>query len=131
MIFRHMCFIVKDIKKAEQFYKKNFGLKTVKRDYLTGAYPEKLLGKKGLQIKYVKLKDRLGFQLELIEANKKLFPHLSFTVDNVDSLYKKLKKQNVRFLSEPFEAPDNAVKLCHCKDIDGNLIELVQPLPEE
>ena len=54
--------------------------------------------------------------------------HFAVTVKNVDSLYKKLKKNGIKFVSEPTLSNDKKVKLTFCRAPEGTLIEMVQVL---
>jgi glyoxylase I family protein len=56
--------------------------------------------------------------------------HIAIAVDDFDTAYKQLIKQDVHFSGEPYEAQGN--RLVFFTDPDGNLIHLIQrnrPLP--
>ncbi|MFA7709416.1 MAG: VOC family protein [archaeon] len=57
------------------------------------------------------------------------YSHIAFTIDNLDEFYNKLIDNGVEFISAPQLSSFDNVKLCFCKDPDGNFIELVQDLP--
>ena len=52
--------------------------------------------------------------------------HLCFTVKNIDGLYKKLKKNKVKFFSPPLKSDYDDVKTCFCYDPDYNLVQFVE-----
>ena len=54
--------------------------------------------------------------------------HLAFTVEDLDSLYRKLREQSVIFVSQPQVAPSKLAKVVFCQDPEGNLLELAQEL---
>jgi len=124
--YRHSCIVVNDLKKAVKLYSKNFEMKVISEDYLLPSHSANLTGKSGMSLKYVKLEDCKGNIIELIEANHKINGHLSFTVTDIKSIYRKLKN-TLTFYSEPFKAPDSGFKVCWAEDEDGNIIELVEP----
>ena len=123
--FRHGCVIVKDLYKSIEFYEKNFGMFLHRTDSLSKKHSEMLTGIKGSIVKYAKFQDAYGGIFEIIECNKKIGPHISLTVVNIDKLYDRLKRK-VKFMSPPFSAPDSGAKVCWCVDRDLNYIELVE-----
>ena len=99
-----------------------------------GEHPEKILGIKGIKLTYVKLRTKdqprhknAIFELHHWERPKapkqKWLGHISFTVDNMDREYKRLKRLGVKFISKPLKSPVSGHKLCFGYDPDGNLIE--------
>jgi len=132
--FRHACVVVRDLKKAIKFYRDILGLKLVKVIKIEGEHPEKILGIKGIKLTYVKLRTKdqprhknAIFELHHWERPKapkqKWLGHISFTVDNMDREYKRLKRLGVKFISKPLKSPVSGHKLCFGYDPDGNLIE--------
>lgn len=126
-MIRHTCLIVKNLNQAIKFYTKNFGLRVVVKDILTGDYPITLFGISQIKINYAKISDKKGNTIELLESNRALRPHIAFTVKDVNKVYKKLKK-TVIFISPPIKAPDYPVKICHLYDMDLNEIEIVEDI---
>ena len=124
---RHVCLIVKNLNKSLKFYVENFKFKVIRRDKLSGKYVETLFGVYGVELEYAKIKDKKGNEIELLESNVNLKPHIAFTVKNIDAVYNRLKDK-MCFISPPFDAPDTAARVCHCLDNDFNEIELVQEL---
>ena len=124
---RHTCLIVKDLEKSLKFYTNVLGFRLSSRDTLTGDYPEKLMGLYGADVKYAKVRDKNDNEIELIQSNRDLKPHMAFTVDDIDAAYEALKEDLV-FISPPFNAPDTAARVCHALDMDQNEIEFVQVL---
>jgi len=56
--------------------------------------------------------------------------HLAITVDDFDAAHEQLKRQSVRFYTEPYETQGN--RLVFFADCDGNILHLIkrpQPLP--
>ena len=49
-----------------------------------------------------------------------------YTVNKIDNLYKKLKKNGVKFFSKPLNSIYDPVKTCFCYDPDYNLIQFVE-----
>jgi len=131
---RHVGIVVTNLEIALNFYVKILGLKEVVKKDLKGSYIENLLNIKDIQLTYVKLKTKNTkalielwyFKQPKIVTNSN--SHISLTVDNLDKLYKKLKSNNIKFLSEPIIDPEGKNKLCFCFDTEGNLLELVEEL---
>ncbi|MFH1201435.1 MAG: VOC family protein [Candidatus Omnitrophota bacterium] len=137
--FRHACIVVGDLRRSLRFYRDTLGLKVDKALTLKGQYPETVLNTKGIKLTYVKLrspnqpkKSAPVFELHCWQRPKisaqKGYNHISFTVGNLDKEYKRLRRLEVRFLSEPTQAPDGKTKICFAYDPDNNLIEFVEDL---
>ena len=54
--------------------------------------------------------------------------HFAVTVKNLDKIYKKLKKEKIKFVCEPIYSNDGNVKLTFCRAPEGTLIEMVQEI---
>lgn len=137
--FRHVCVVVKDLKKALGFYRDILGLKLFKVLKVEGKYPETVLNKKGIKLTYVKLRAKnqpknspavfeLHYWTRPKLANRARYNHISFSVENLDYEYKRLRKLGVKFISKPTRSPDGKTKICFGFDPDHNLIEFVEDL---
>lgn len=115
------------------------GFKVAKILNVAGKYPETVLNVKGIKLTYVKMRSPNQskgsppiFELHCWKKPKisprKNYNHISFTVDNIDYEYKRLRKLGVKFLSKPVKVPDNNTKICFGYDPDNNLIEFVEDL---
>lgn len=135
--FRHACVVVKDLDKALKFYRDIMGLGVFKVRTVEGEYPATVLGVKGIKLTYVKLrarkqaKDRPAvFELHYWQrpriSQRSKYNHISFTIKDIDSEYKRLRKRGVRFISKPVKSPDGSTKICFCFDPDNNLIEFIE-----
>ena len=123
----HPGITVSNLENSISFYKNNFGFEEIKR-----------ADKPDLEVKLATL-ELNGSSLELLQPYKTrieidlrkkdslkeilqkipLF-HLAIKVDNLNSVYKKLKENNVELITEFNE------KFFFCKDLDGYLIEVRQ-----
>ena len=130
---RHIGIIVNDLANARYFYKDLLGFEEVsskieKNDEIL----QKVVGFKPYDIEWVKLKCDSKTLLELIKFNDPEFKpnsgmqHIAITVNNIQKVYETLKKANVKFASEPLKK--DGVKLCFCRDFEGNLCEIVEEL---
>jgi hypothetical protein len=112
----------------------NFGFKMVSKKTIKGPYPTALWGSvTPVKLTYAKLKlNNSSILLELIQFHtpnlelKFTQAHIAFTVKNIFDLYYKLSSKNINFLCYPLFAPDSKCIVCFCKDLDQNLIELVE-----
>ncbi|OGZ23215.1 MAG: hypothetical protein A3A08_02245 [Candidatus Nealsonbacteria bacterium RIFCSPLOWO2_01_FULL_41_9] len=137
--FRHICILIEDLGGALKFYREILGLKLSKVVTVKGTYPETVLGIKGANLTYVKLygqnqskNSQPILELHYWHNPKKSLQqkqgHISFTVKDLDSEYKRLCKAGVKFISKPIKAPGGRSKICFCYDPDNNLIELIEDL---
>lgn len=139
---RHFGIVVSDIEKSLHFYKDLLGLK-IKIDTIEkGNFIDTILGLENIQVRTIKmLADEGNTLVELLWyqshqgrkiENKKIFDigasHLALTVDNLESLYQKLKEGGVKFIAPPQVSPDGKAKVAFCFDPDDVPVELVEEL---
>ena len=138
--YRHTGLVVNNINKSHKFYCKLLDLKVIQNFVEEGDYFNKLIGGKTLKAKVIKAISPDNIYLELIEfigvkkikikKPKKYTQigqlHVCFTVKNILSVYKKLKKNRVKFISPPLSSNYDEVKTCFCYDPDFNLVQLVE-----
>lgn len=137
--FRHTCVVVKNLDKSLKFYRDILGLKVSKILTAEGKYPQTVLNIKGIKLTYVKMrtKGQLKNSPSVFELHywkkpkisaKARYNHISFTVQDLDREYKRLRRRGVRFISKPMQAPHGYTKICFGYDPDNNLIEFVEDL---
>jgi len=139
MSIRHCGIVVNNLSKMTEFYKL-LGFEEYVKFNINGELIDNLIGLHNSDIDIVKLKSKYdGFIIELLKYNNidnlskntELFQqgtfHLAITVDDIDKIYETLKSVGVKFTSPPLFTDDN-VKVCFCKDWEGNWIELVQEI---
>ena len=56
------------------------------------------------------------------------YTHISITVKNIFKIYNSLKKEKIKFNSEPAKSQDGKVLMTYCKTPEGGYLELVQEL---
>ena len=139
--FRHSGIVVSNLKKSEYFYCKLLNFKILQRLIEEGPYWNKLINDKNTKVKVIKaslpdktvleLTEFQGVKRKRIIKPRKYSPvgtiHLCFTVKNIDKLYKRLKKNKIKFFSKPLSSIYDPVKTCFCYDPDYNLIQFVEP----
>lgn len=137
---RHVGIVVKKISEILPFYQDMLGLKIVKRTNEPSPFVSRLLGIRGCRLVTVKLAADNGTTLvELLEFESPVgnprgetslsspgITHIALTVKDLESLYRKLSKHNVSFLSPPVLSPDGRAKVAFCRDPAGNYLELVE-----
>jgi catechol 2,3-dioxygenase-like lactoylglutathione lyase family enzyme len=136
---RHAGIVVKNMNRSLRFYKGLLGLKVVSDNLEFGDYLDNMLNLPKIKVRTVKLSCDNGKSLiELLNFSsppvktRKTFPtslgptHVAFEVDDLNVLYKRLKRARVRFNSTPQDSPDKRAKVTFCMDPDGSLIELVE-----
>ena len=140
---RHVGIVTKNLKKSLRFYKDILKFKTVKKMDESGIALSKIFALNGTKVTTIKMKPRDGgCMVELLyfkkpKSKKKIgkidlnyigLTHYAMTVNNIDKLYLKLKKEGINFLHKPLLSEDKKVKLAFCKSPDDVLIEMVQVL---
>ena len=138
---RHVGVVVKDLAKAIDFWTNLIGFKLHVDAKELSPYIDELLGMKNPELRTIKLFDENSFILELLEfAN---YPgkdnwegnlastgltHIALTVDNLDSLTSKLKKNNFEFVSNVMNSPNGLVNVVFVRGPEGLMLELVEEL---
>ena len=138
---RHVGIVVKDLAKTTDFWVNLIGFKLHIDAKEISPYIDELLGITNPELRTVKLIDENGFIIELLAfANYSAkdnwegslattgLTHIALTVNNLESLTTKLKKNNYKFISEIKKSPNGAVKVVFVKGPEGLMLELVEPL---
>tara|TARA_A100001015_G_C14942210_1_gene693058 strand:- start:289 stop:735 length:447 start_codon:yes stop_codon:yes gene_type:complete len=138
--YRHTGIICRDIKKSLYFYKNLLGMKVVQEFWEDTDYINKVSGLKKAKVHFIKLKMQSGEILELlryITHNTKLpklpihntgILHIALQVKNIEKTYSKLKRQGVKFISQPTLSSEKFAKVCFCIDPNNVRVELVEIL---
>ena len=138
--YRHTGIIVSNINKSLNFYKNIINLKKVSRMEESGTYFNNLTKTKNLKADVLKVKSKDNIIIEIIryknfKSKRVIKPknmltvgtmHMCFTVNNIMKLYKKMKRNRVKFFSPPLKSPYDPVITCFCYDPDFNIVQLVQ-----
>lgn len=137
---RHTGIVVIDLEMSLHFYRDLLGFRIVKQMEETGDYIDKILALSNIKVTTVKLNSASGQLIELLkyhshlaeqrrrEVNEVGISHIAFTVDDLDSVYERLKKTGIRFISSPQLSPDGYAKVAFCRAPEGTWIELVEVL---
>ena len=138
---RHTGIVTKNLKKSLWFWSKQLKFKIKKAVNEKGDTIDSVLGYKNVKVRTIKLADNSKNLIEILYflnppkvKKNKIFPysngitHLSITVKNLNNLYKKLKKDRVKFNSKPKISEDRKVLMTYCKTPEGCFLELVEEL---
>lgn len=142
----HTCLTVSNMEESLRFYRDGLGLEVVHDVEEKGERLEKEVNLPGAHNRLVWLKTKNGDTLvELLQyfnPKGKEFPkdarccdvgmpHISFLVNDIQSMYEKLKGLNVKFTHPPMEVGGTfeGAKTAYCYDPDGIIVEIFE-LPE-
>jgi catechol 2,3-dioxygenase-like lactoylglutathione lyase family enzyme len=138
---RHVGIVVKDLAKTTDFWVNLIGFKLHVDAKEVSPYIDDLLGISNPKLRTVKLIDKNGFIIELLEfANYPVkdnwegnlattgLTHIALTVSELESLTTKLKENDYSFISEIKNSPNGAVKVVFLRGPEGLMLELVQQL---
>lgn len=139
---RHFGIVVSNMEKSLSFYCDLLGLKPTRVMNESGPYLDNMLGLKKTEVTTAKLSANNGTTLvELLyfkshrqkePAKREIYSigptHVAFTVDDLDTLYRKLSQNGIRFNAPPQRSPDGYAKVTFCHDPDGTPVELVEVL---
>jgi catechol 2,3-dioxygenase-like lactoylglutathione lyase family enzyme len=138
----HYGLTVADLDKSIAFYNAAFGLECVDRAIFSGEELSRVVDVPNAVLEYAFMASE-NVILELIEYKEpkgRAFelrnndignPHICMVVEDLDAIYEKLLKLDVKFNAPPMTAPNvppyNGLKYTYCRDINGVTIELYQP----
>ena len=134
----HTGFVVRDLEKAEQFYREVMGLKVSARRVRQGAPISQIVGYEDAHLNIVILNVGEGHDLELIEylnppaaarptEERSILgaTHLAFNVDDIQETFHTLISRGAKKLNPPTEVEPGKTA-CYLQDPDGNWIELIE-----
>ena len=139
MKIRHIGLVVLNIQVSLNFWIKYLGFRLFKTMNEKGETLDKMFGYKNLQIKSIKLKDKSGSILELIDIKKPKIKkvdiltinngitHFAITIKDLDGFYKKYKNK-IEFNCAPQISKDKKVKVLYAKTPEKCYVELVEEL---
>ena len=145
MRLRHLGITVCDMEKMQNFYCNVLGCEITKTMEESGEVIDNFSGIKNVQVTTTKMKLPEGGMVELLkyhspEGNDTPLQnqyrqiiqigvsHYALTVKNLDNLYERLKRENIKFFHKVQKSPDGNVKIAFCRDPEGNILELVEEL---
>ena len=136
-----MGIVVNDLEKTKDFWINTLGFKLHIEAKEESPYIDELLAIKDPRVTTVKLIDSNRFIIELLKfENYEVghswsgdlkttgLTHIALTVDNLDELADKLKKENYQTLSEIKTSPNKKVKVLFIRGPEAIMLELVQEL---
>ena len=140
MKIRHIGIVVDDFDKMLKFYQ-DLGFNYFKTETESGSYIDNLVGLKATSIKITKLKYDESFVIELLkyskphsqktinhDANRIGISHFAVDVKSIINMVDLINKSGGQIIGEIQRSPDEKVKVVYAKDIENNIIELVETL---
>ncbi len=138
---RHTGVVVRDLEKSTEFYCA-LGFVEDNQAIEEGDFIDTVVGLQNVKLEWVKLKAPDGYLLELLQyhshpeqkeiakqrSNQLGCSHLAFSVDDIDTVCKEIKKIGGSVVSPPALTNDKKVKVVYCHDNEGNLMEIVEVL---
>lgn len=140
---RHAGIVVRDLSEAIDFYT-GLGLELFLRDMEQGKFIDRVVNLNEAKVETAKLKSPCGFLLELLQyhshpeskeinlqsSNRLGCSHISFTVDDLQKALTEIKEKGGNFNYPSKLASNGKVKVAYCHDPEGNLLELVEEIPQ-
>lgn len=142
---RHFGIVVHDIERALHFYTHTMGLRAGAVTKESGEFINTIFDHPDVCVQTVKLKAPAGETvLELLHfvhppSEEPTMPsvfykqgptHVAFTVNDIATLLDAIESAGGIRLSDAQISPDGKVYVAFCRDMEGNLLELVEPLAE-
>jgi catechol 2,3-dioxygenase-like lactoylglutathione lyase family enzyme len=133
--------VVNDLEKIKDFWINTLEFKLHIEAKEESPYIDELLAIRDPGLTTVKLIDKKGFIIELLKFESYQvgnswsgdlkttgLTHIALTVDNLDELADRLKKEKYQTLSEIKISPNKKVKVVFVQGPEGTILELVQEL---
>ena len=138
---RHTGVVVRDLEKSTEFYCA-LGFVEDNQAIEEGDFIDTVVGLQKVKLEWVKLKAPDGYILELLQyhshpeqkeiekqrSNQLGCSHLAFSVDDIDTVCKEIKKIGGSVVNPPALTNEKKVKVVYCHDNEGNLMEIVEVL---
>ena len=138
---RHTGIVVRSLEKSVKFYC-SLGFVEDNRAIETGIFIDTVVGLQNTKLEWVKLKAPDGYLLEILQyhsdpeqksitkqkSNQLGCSHLAYSVDNINTICKKIEKIGGSIVNHPTLTNDKKVKVAYCHDNEGNLMEIVEVL---
>ena len=141
---RHTGIVVSDMTRSLEFYRDLLGMEVWADFKDQSRYIQTLTDLPGANIWLVKLKSQDGSSIELLQylSHPQEVPeprracdvgcnHVALRVDNIDSLYERLKRHGICFNAPPTVSGDGGAKVAYSRDHEGALVELVELIPRD
>ena len=138
---RHIGIVVNDLEKTKDFWINTIGFKLHIEAMEESPFIDELLAINDPALTTVKLIDSKGFIIELLKfENYEVgnswsgdlkttgLTHIALTVDNLDELVDRLKKENYQTLSAVKTSPNKKVQVLFIRGPEAIMLELVQEL---
>ena len=133
--------MVHNLGEAVHFWGKLIGFELHVDAIEKSPYIDELIGISNPNLRTVKFKDRNNFIIELLEfSNFKTknkwsgdlkttgLTHIALTVENIETIFARLKENGYKSTSQIIDSPDGKVKVVFVEGPEGLMIELVQEL---
>jgi hypothetical protein len=137
-MFRHVGIVVNNMNSMLSFYMKVFELNVISNEIENGNFLDILLGNINSSAHIIKLGKNKSTFLELLYFQKcdleykSLFTngitHFAVTVDDISLVVNNVIKYGGSIINLPEINDSKSCKVCFCRDIENNFIEIVQIL---
>jgi lactoylglutathione lyase len=127
MTFAHVSIRTSNMERSIGFYEKYLGLKLVMRREIPQNNAEiAFLESEGTNFKLELTWFRNQKKFEQEEYEDRLFDHLAFVTDDMDSIIENMRAGGVTITDEPFTLGTTGSRIAFVEDPDGILIELIE-----
>ncbi len=127
-VLDHISVRTSDIARSIDFYTRLMGLKLLSR---------REIPKNNAEIAFLQDAEAEGAKLELtcyrdqkrfvqVDYDDRIFDHLAFTVQSMEEVIKKLRKEKITITDEPFRLSATGSLIAFIEDPDETLIELIE-----
>ena len=141
---RHTGIVVRDLSNTIDFYL-GLGFEPFLREMEHGEFIDQVVNLSNAKVEIAKLRSPCGFLLELLQyhshpetkeiklqlSNRLGCSHISFTVDDLQKTLSEIEEMGGKFNHPGELSPNGKVKVAYCQDPEGNLLELVEEIPQK
>jgi len=136
----HINISVTDLQETKKFFVELFGFKVEKEGHLEGKWMDRTVGLEDVKAEFIKLvipgtetsieliryyQPEGGKNPNISKANEIGFRHIAFEVEDIESVYRKLKNAGVTLFSD-IQSYNVKKKLCYLLGPDGIILEIAE-----
>lgn len=140
---RHTGIVVRDLSNMIDFYL-GLGFEPFLREVEQGEFIDQVVNLSKAKVETAKLRSPCGFLLELLQyhshpeskeinlqsSNRLGCSHISFSVDDLKKTLIEIEEMGGNSYHLGVLSPNAKVKVAYCHDPEGNLLELVEEIPQ-
>ena len=127
MVFAHVSIRTNNMDRSIKFYETYFGMKLATKKEIPATNAEiAFLESEGTNFKLELTWYKSQEKFEQAEYEHRVFDHLAFVIEDMDTIIEKMRANGVTITDEPFVLSATGSRIAFVEDPDGVLVELIE-----